>query len=317
MNTRITSTLLKTLVATISIISVTGQAASAFDLKPGTALSLSFECLNDTEGLVTGKNAKDANGWQYAFDSNKDGMNGNYWVGSAPGKTNPYDFSGMAFKETATSVIIAINSNMLLTGQAESGVTGGQIGYGDLFLNMSGKNFLPAMQSGDLFGIHFASANASGVSQLGVYSAVQAKTVTNIKDGYTVQTYGGLAGGNNSYESQVKQGGGTVGYGDLTSSYFTNNGQNKTFNLNEIASGTYLGGINFLAQGAVTQQLLGTGYNATKFKGTQTIAFEFNKSVFTPAASVPEPTTLGGLALIGVTLTASKLRKKNAKCQEA
>jgi len=301
--------LVKIAATAIGIISITGQTASAFDLKPGTALSLSFECLNDTEGLLTGANPINASGWQYAFDSNRDGMNGNNWVNAAPGQTNPYDFSGMAIKETATSVIVAINSNMLLTGQAESGVTGGQVGYGDLFLNMSGKNFLPAMQSGDLFGIHFAGANASGVQQLGVYSGVQAKTVTDIKDGYTVQTYGGLTGGGNSYESQVAQGGGTVGYGDLTSSYFTNNGQNNTFNLNEIASGTYRGGITFLAQGAVTQELLGTGYDATKFNGSQTIAFKFDKS----AVSVPEPATLGGLALIGAALTASKLRKQNAK----
>lgn len=307
------SNLLKVAATAIGIISVTGQAASAFDLKGGTAWSLSLECLNDSVGLVTGAHAVDANGWQYAFDSNTDGMNGNYWVGSAPGQRNPYDLSGLAIKETATSVIIAINANMPLTGQAEAGVTGGQVGYGDLFLNMSGKNFLPAMQSGDLFGIRFASANASGVQQLGLYSGVQAKTVTEIKDGYTVQTYGGLTGGNNSYEGQVAQGGGTVGYGDLTSSYFTNNGQNKTFNLNEIASGTYRGGISFLAQGAVTQDLLATGYNAGKFNGTQTIAFKFDKS----AVSIPEPGTLAGLALVGMTLAASKLRKHNAKSQAA
>lgn len=309
MKTTKISNLFKVAATAIGIISISGQAASAFDLKSGTALSLSFECLNDSVGLITGANATDANGWQYAFDSNRDGMNGNYWVGSAPGQTNPYDFSGLAIKETATSVIVAINSNMLLTGQAESRAVGGQVGYGDLFLNMSGKNFLPAMQSGDLFGIRFASANASGVQQLGVYSGVQAKTVTDIKDGYTVQTYGGLAGGNNSYQGQVAQGRGTVGYGDLTSSYFTNNGQNNTFNLNEIASGTYRGGITFLAQGAMTQELLNTGYNASKFGGTQTIAFKFDKSV----VSVPEPATLGGLALIGATLTASKLRKQSAK----
>ena len=307
------SNLVKVAATAIGLISISGQAASAFDLKSGTALSLSFECLNDSVGLVTGANPTDANGWQYAFDSNRDGMNGNYWVGAAPGQRNPYDFSGLAIKETATSVIIAINSNMSLTGQAESGVTGGQIGYGDLFLNMSGKNFLPAMQSGDLFGIRFASANASGVQQLGVYSGVQAKTVTDIKDGYTVATYGGIAGGYNSYESQVARGGGTVGYGDLTTNYFTNNGQNNTFNLNEIASGTYRGGITFLAQGTVTQELLATGYNASKFNGSQTIAFKFDKS----AVAVPEPATLGGLAFVGATLVASKLRKQNGKTQKA
>lgn len=307
------SNLVKVAATAIGLITISGQAASAFDLTPGTAFSLSLECLNDSVGLITGKNATDANGWQYAFDSNTDGMNGNYWVGAAPGKENPYNISGMAIKETATSVIIAINGNMKLGGEAEAGAAGGQIGYGDLFFNMSGKNFLPAMQSGDLFGIRFASANASGVQQLGVYSGVQAKTVTDIKEGYTVATYGGIAGGNNSYQGQVAYGGGTVGYGDLTTNYFTNNGQNNTFNLNEIASGTFVTGISFLSQGAITQELLATGYNSSKFTGSQTIAFQFNK----PGVSVPEPATLSGLAFVGATLATGKLRKQNGKTQKA
>ncbi|MGV0106334.1 PEP-CTERM sorting domain-containing protein [Nostoc sp. DSM 114160] len=301
--------LLKVGIATFGIFFVAGQGAYASDLK-GTAFSISLECLNDTTGLLMGKNSTDANGWQYAFDSNKDGMNGNYWVGAAPGKVNPYDISGMAIKETATSVIVAINGNMKLTGEAEQGAAGGQIGYGDLFFNMAGKTFGNAMSSGDLFGIHFASANASGVQQLGVYSNVQAKTVTNIKEGYTIATYGGLAGGGNSYESQVKQGGGIVGYGDLTNSYFTNNGKDNTFNLNVINSGNYLSGISFLAQGNITQQLLTTGYDASKFNGTQTIAFEFKKSSI--VQSTPEPASLAGLGIVGLALAGTKLRKKLA-----
>lgn len=164
------------------------------------------------------------------------------------------------------------------------------------------------MNSGDLYGIRFASANASGVQQLGVYSGVQAKTVTDIKEGYTVQTYGGLAGGSNSYESQVKTGGGTVGYGDLTSAYFTNNGQNNSFNLNEIASGNYLTGISFLSQGAITQQLLSTGYDSSKFQGTQTIAFQFSKSAISQA--VPESSTAAGLTIFGLAFAGSQIRKK-------
>lgn len=300
--------LLKVGVTTFGIFFVAGQGAYASDLK-GTAFSISLECMNDTTGLLVGQNPNDASGWQYAFDSNKDGMNGYDGVGAASGTVNPYDISGMAIKETATSIIVAINGNMKLTGQAEGGATGGQIGYGDLFFNMAGKTFDNAMSSGDLFGIHFSSVNASGVQQLGVYSGVQAKTVTDIKEGYTVATYGGLAGGGNSYESQVKQSNGVVGYGDLTSSYFTNNGQDNTFNLNVINSGNYLNGISFLAQGNVTQPLLTTGYDANKFNGTQTIAFEFTKS--TIVKSTPEPASLAGLGIVGLALAGSKLRKKS------
>ncbi|MBH8575597.1 PEP-CTERM sorting domain-containing protein [Nostocaceae cyanobacterium CENA369] len=297
---------LKVAVTTVGILSV-AQGAYAANLT-GTAFSISLECLNDTTGLIAGKNPTDANGWQYAFDSSKDGMNGNYWVGAAPGKENPYDIRGMAFKETSDSVIIAINGNMKLTGESEAGAAGGQIGFGDLFFNMSGKTFTDAMNSGDLFGIRFAEANASGVQKLGVYSGVQAKTVTNIKEGYTVQTYGGLTGGNNSYESQVKQGGGTIGYGDLTSAYFTNNGKDKTFNLNEIASGQYLTGISFLTQGAINKQLLNTGYDVNKFTGSQTIAFKFSKS--TIVKDVPESSTLAGLTIVGLAMAGSQIRKK-------
>ncbi|MEH2236173.1 PEP-CTERM sorting domain-containing protein [Nostoc sp.] len=308
MKTQSLFNLLKIGVATFGIFFVAGQGAYASDLK-GTAFSISLECMNDTTGLFMGQTPTDASGWQYALDSNKDGMNGNYWVGAAPGTVNPYDISGMAIKETATSVIVAINGNMKLTGEAEGGALGGQIGYGDLFFNMAGKTFENAMSSGDLFGIHFSSVNASGVQQLGVYSGVQAKTVTDSKEGYSVG-YGGLAGdGWISYETQVKQGGGVVGYGDLTSSYFTNNGKDNTFNLNVIDSGKYLNGISFLAQGDVTQQLLTTGYDANKFNGTQTIAFEFKKSGI--VQSTPEPASLAGLGIVGLALAGSKRRKKS------
>ncbi|MEH2421945.1 MAG: PEP-CTERM sorting domain-containing protein [Nostoc sp.] len=308
MKTQSLFNLLKIGITTFGIFFVAGQGAYASDLK-GTAFSISLECLNDTTGLFMGQTPTDTSGWQYALDSNTDGMNGNYWVGAAPGKVNPYDISGMAIKETATSVIVAINGNMKLTGEAEAGASGGQIGYGDLFFNMAGKTFEDAMSSGDLFGIHFSSVNASGVQQLGVYSGVQAKTVADSKEGYSVG-YGGLTGdGWISYETQVKQGGGVVGYGDLTSSYFTNNGKDKTFNLNVINSGNYLNEISFIAKGDVTQQLLTTGYDANKFNGTQTIAFEFKKS--TILKSTPEPASLAGLGIVGLALAGSKRRKRS------
>lgn len=303
------SNLFKIAATAIGVLSATGQAAHAFDLAPGTSFSQTFECWNDSIGLVTGKNPTDANGWQYAIDSNTDGANGRYGIGSAPGQTNPFDFSGIAIKQTATSVIVAINSNMPLAGSLDDGHL---IGYSDLFFTMPGENFAQAMQSGNLYGIHFASANHSGVQQLGVYSNVQAKTVTDLVDGYT-SSYGGIT----RYENDVKSLRGTPSHGDLTSSYFTNNGQNQKFDLNAIKSGTYFRDISFLAQGTVTQDLLATGYDTTKFKGTQTIAFQFNKSAVTPTASVPEPSTLVALGSIGLALAASKSRKQTANANKA
>ena len=290
--------LLKIVAGSLGIIFVTGQAANAASLNRGTTFSTFLECLNDGVGLVIGQNST-INGWQYAFDSNSDGVNGMWGIGAAFGKRNPYDIFGMAVKETADSIIVVLNGNMPLTGNPQASVASFQIGWGDLFFNLSGQDFSSAMNSGDLFGIRFADVNASGVSRLGVYGGVQAKTVTDIKNGYTT-----AAGGLSGYENSVTWLRGTVGYGDLSRNYLV--GNDPKFNLNAIARGNFLTDITFLANSDVTPQLIATGYDATKLAGAHTIAFKFNKSALSRTASVPEPSSIITLAAIGLAIACRK-----------
>jgi hypothetical protein len=299
------SNLIKVIAAVGGIISITAQAGNAADLNRGTTFNTFLECLNDGVGLVVGQNPT-VNGWQYTFDSNSDGVNGRWGIGAAAGVKNPYDIYGMAVKETADSIIVVLNGNMPLLGSPEASVASGQIGWGDLFFNFSGQDFASAMSSGDLFGVRFSGVNASGVKKLGVYEGVQAKTVTDIKNGFTV-----AAGGLSGYQQAVTRLGGTADYGDLSSRYFA--GNDPRFNLNAIASGNFLTDISFLATGSITPDLLATGYDARKLAGSHTIAFKFDKSALSGTASVPESSSLAGLAFVGLAFASNKLRKPSAK----
>lgn len=301
------SNLLQVFAAIVGIISVTGQAGNAADLKRGTTFNTFLECLNDGVGLIVGQNPS-INGWQYTFDSNSDGVNGLWGIGAAPGQKNPYDIYGMAVKETANSLTVVLNGNMPLVGTPEVRVPSGQIGWGDLFFNFSGQDFASAMSSGDLFGIRFSDVNASGVNKLGVYGGVQAKTVTDIKNGFTA-----VAGGLSGYQQAVSRLGGTANYGDLSSSYLAEN--DPRFNLNAIASGNFLTHISFLATGSVTPDLLATGYDARKLAGSHTIAFKFDKSALSGTASVPESSCLVGLAFVGLAFATNKLLKGFKGCR--
>lgn len=297
------SNLLKSVAISAGIISVTGSANAA-SLTPGTTFSTFLECFNDGVGLVIGQNSN-INGWQYVFDSNSDGVNGIWGIGAAFGRRNPYDIFGIAVKETTDSVIVVLNGNMPLTGNPEADVASGQIGWGDLFFNLSGENFVSAMNRGNLFGIRFSDVNASGVSRLGVYGGVEAKTVTDIKNGFTI-----AAGGLSGYENAVTRLGGTVGYGDLSRSYLA--AKDPRFNLNAIAKGNFLTDITFLAQSDVTPQLLATGYNAGNFAGAHTIAFKFNQSALSTTASVPEPASIISLAAIGLAIACSQVSQSKS-----
>lgn len=73
-----------------------------------------------------------------------------------------------------------------------------------------------------------------------------------------------------------------------------------------IASGNFLTDIAFLAQGNVTQQLLDTGYDAKNLNGSHTIAFKFNKSALSGTTSVPEPSSIISLAVIGLAIACRK-----------
>lgn len=114
-------------------------------------------------------------GWNYASDPSYDSLGG-----------SEYEIYGMAVKDdlAANTIWVAITANMPLTG-INTGptlegmpVSNGNIGWGDLFFDFSGKgNYKAANETNSLFGIRFAPNNDSKTPGTGVYSGVNATSV--------------------------------------------------------------------------------------------------------------------------------------------
>lgn len=289
-----------TAATTIGIFYLTGQQAQAGVLTTGTTFSVFLQCINDSTALVVGKTAIDANGWQYAADAKGDGSGGDI-----------YDIGGMAVKETANTIMVVLKGNMPLTGTTYGSTP---IGYSDLFIDFAGTSFTNTMNSGKLYGVEFANNNDFAVGK-GVYSGVTAKSVTSKHVGY-------------SSINQYSQHFPSATIGDLGSAATTNY-FDRNQSLNAISSGKFVTGISFLDNLALTA----AGFNTTRLFGSQTIAFQFDKSGLpgglpttggvTPSggggsevggqpgsgAAVPEPATIGGMLLGGWLLKMKRDRK--------
>jgi hypothetical protein len=279
-----------TAATTIGIFYLTGQQAQAGVLTAGTTFNVFLECINDGTALVVGNTATDANGWQYAADAKGDGSGGSV-----------YDIGGMAVKETANTIMVVLKGNLPLTGNMHGSTN---INWANLFINFSGQNFTDAMNSGKLYGVEFTDGNDFGIGN-GLYSGVTAQSVTANHVGYSsINKY------NQNFSNAT--------IGDLGSSsattYF-----DKTKSINAISAGTFVTGISFLDNLALTT----AGYDTSKLFGSQTIAFQFDKSGLTgglpttggvtpggggvpgvggqpgPGEAVPEPATIGGMLLGG------------------
>ncbi|WP_322744359.1 XDD3 family exosortase-dependent surface protein [Coleofasciculus sp. LEGE 07092] len=262
------------------------------------------------------------NGWNYAIDSFSDGV-----TGEVIGATGDFEFYSLALKEEADTIFIAINANLSLTGYEDSTATNASIAYGDLFFNFSGNHLKTANLKGELFAIRFAEVNDAGVTELGVYENVTAKSVTSTNSGFSnLELYG----------NHVIGEGGTPSMGDLTidDSYFEQTGEGTV--LNAIASGTKVGDIAFLDKNTLSLMGLDFGYfNAT---GSQTLGFSFDKNllangsfiahIFAECANdgiaiegsfketkvedikdVPEPSGIAGIILMGLVLVSERLYK--------
>ncbi|MBO9997462.1 MAG: PEP-CTERM sorting domain-containing protein [Cyanobacteria bacterium SID2] len=198
------------------------------------------------------------NGWDYAIDSFNDGFSGN-----TSGSNSAYEFYGLAVRETADQIYVAINANLGLEGKASNGAENGTISYGDLFFNFSGQNLDDA--NGSLYAIRFASSNDSGVSELGVYSNVTGKNVAGINNGFS------------SMSAHANKAGSNASMGDLSESdsYFQQGGNAVS---NSIDSGTQVGDISMLDGSALGSLGLDFGhFNAT---GSKTIGFSFDRALF-------------------------------------
>ncbi len=130
-------------------------------------------------GSQSAKAGELVNNWNYAYDSAQDG-----WTGGAVGANSLFEFYGMAVSEQDDNIFIAFNSNLPIGGESSASARGGSIGWGDLFFNFSGKDLKTANEEGSLFGIRFADSNDSGVSQTGVYKNVTGQNVAQYNSGF-------------------------------------------------------------------------------------------------------------------------------------
>lgn len=277
-------TLLGIVAASVSIFSATAQQASAGQLY---------------------------NGWNYGIDAFDDGSGG-----------SSYEIKGMAIKETADSIFVALTGGMPLTGAADGVAADGNIGWGDLFFNLSGTNFQSASNSNSLFGIRFAGSNDSQAATTGVYKNVSATSVTLANSGY---------GSLNQYYSSGWEKTNTQGTDLATAQAAYNYFGETTPILNVIGSGTKVGDITMLTSSALTAAGLNFGYFGAA--GSETIGFQFSRSLLGSGsylanvfiecgndgvalagnlAQVPEPSGIVGLALVGLTAAGSRVRKRRS-----
>jgi hypothetical protein len=179
-----------------------------------------------------------------------------------------FDYRGLAVKESADSITIAINSGMDLNGQSWNGSRGTEIiNHGDLFFNFTGKNFKEASDAGELMAVNFARLGTqSGAASTGVYANVSAKSVARYNYGWHNTTdWSNAVRGNNSY-------------GDLSSSssYFAGQQTGQNAILNSIGTGTKVADIMMLSSAQLSAA--GLNFGANGVTGTKTVGFTFKKT---------------------------------------
>jgi hypothetical protein len=232
-------------------------AAECLSKFNGAIINIAPECLNDTAALVVDSTKADALGWQYSDDTALDGADGSAVGGST------FEIYGLAFRETPTEVWVVIKSNLPLTGKPVSTAQNGSVGWGDLFINLSGVNFLPASNAKTLLGVRFAATNDSGVPALGLYSQADSKSVTSVNSGFASW---------NAYVTYLASKGVTPVFGDLGTAQTYYDG---TISNNVLNSGTLMGAVQF----STAADLAAAGFNAGRFSGSVTVGMRFAKNL--------------------------------------
>jgi hypothetical protein len=270
-------------------------------------------------------------GWNYSIDSFNDGTEGN-----VIGDKSKFEFYGMAYKQTQDKVYFAINSNLSPQGYNYGSALNGKISYGDLFLNFNNPTSFNKA-NGNLYGVRFDNTNdtftttttktVSGKkvtvtnqnsSNVGLYKNVTATSVTTKNSGYSSL---------NQHTNTVKSYKGSAGYGDMKAdtTYFDNTKAAFT----NIGTGSFLSAIQQVSDFSG----LGLDFANFKAKGTYTFGFSIDKkylpngtfvaSLFAECGNdgmvltgeltdVPEPSAMAGLALLGLTVAASRAKRRQA-----
>lgn len=269
--------------------------------------------------VVAAPQAAQAGQWNYAIDSFNDGTE--Y---STIGNKSAFEFYGLAYRETATSVEFAFNSNLGLGGWAHRSAKGGNVGYGDLFINFGGGSFAEAEGTDNLYAINFAD-NDSKVDR-GLYSNVTSQSLTTQNVGYSSIK---------QHTNTVARLGGTANHGDLSAgdSYFD---QNKAARTN-IKKGDYASSITMLSSfegldfgsfGAMGKYTHGFSVDKSALKMGEFVANFFAECgndgiaiagkltgmVETPpdtrTQAVPETSPMAGLLVVGMMAGGAAMRKR-------
>lgn len=298
MNTNKVSKFIGSAAVAVSLISLLGQPANAGQLH---------------------------NDWNYGIDAFGDGSGG-----------AKYDIKGLAMKETADSIFVALTGGTPLTGNESARAADNNVGFGDLFFNFSGKDFTTAMNDGDLFGIRFAGTNDSQVNQTGVYQNVTATSVAKENHGYgSLKQYYN----HKKFDKINTQGTDLASKADVYDYLYGSTvaqkpKKNNTPILNVIQSGRFLGDIDLLDEA----ELSNTGLDFSHFEAndSHTYGFRFDRALLPQNGgsfvshlflecgndgvalkgdleSVPEPSGLAGIAGIGLTFAGMALRRRQSR----
>ncbi len=243
--------------------------------------------------------AAQAQTWNYALDSFADGTgplvrdgikydaNGRVVVGNAGhgvGLLSQYEHFGMAYSVNNDTVTFAFNSNLALNGWSHSGAADGNIGWGDMFLNLDKSlGFEQAKAQGKVLGIRFAGSNDSGVAagETGIFSGVTSMNVTGTNFGWgSYNAYNNYVNGR-----AVKVNRQTVGTGqvELIDGMTTAEAQTYLGAHGHSVIKTYeqkLGDISLLDYAQLSDMGLNFGSQAPgQTMGTQTFGFSFARSL--------------------------------------
>ncbi|MDP5018823.1 MAG: PEP-CTERM sorting domain-containing protein, partial [Dolichospermum sp.] len=252
--------------------------------------------------------------WNYGIDSFSDGSGG-----------SSYEIKGIATKQVGDQIYVALTGGMPLAGVDDGGTN---IGWSDLFLNFSGKDFQTASNDKDLFAVRFVNNNNTSIAT-GVYTGVDAKSITASHNGYgSLKQYY-----NYGYDRTDTQG---TDFSTQQSVYnyyqpsavANNPTTSNTPILNAINSGTKVGNISMLS--ALNLSAAGLDFGYFNALGTQTIGFSFDKNLIANGnyianifldcgndavalkgnvKSTPEPTTTAGLFVVGLVFGMTQIRK--------
>jgi len=215
-------------------------------------------------------------GWNYAIDPSYDSLGG-----------SQYEIYGMAVKDdlAANTIWVAISGNTPLTG-INTGpylegmpVSNGNIGWGDLFFDFSGKgNYKAANETNSLFGIRFAPNNDSKTPGTGIYSGVKGTSVVTENAGWWNLHNHNVNGVRR--KTGLDAGMGDLAWNDPYYSPYTNEAsyyRPETHIPNVIASGKKVGDITMVSDAELAAA--GFALGVLPEHGRQTIGFKFDKSL--------------------------------------